>query len=140
MPKTTNAIQERYMVAKALAKTLEAEHDALDHKYILENGIVNPDGSVPEYIWCIDDPELFEKVNAEQSELPEVKAHWEKVLVARNALAVAEEKLIEFGLSLAPAKQKAILEDAVKTNYKTRCEVIDLALKLDVSTIRSVRR
>lgn len=136
MRKTTNKIQEAYIKAKAILETLEAREKEVDHQYIVDHGIKNPDGSIPELIYCIEDEEIFEKANAEQVAMIEKSGLWGQILAARSALKATEEKLIEYGLSLASAKEREILTKAVKENYKVRIEVIDLAFRLDVSTVK----
>jgi hypothetical protein len=135
MKSTTNSIQRAYMVAKALVDTLEAEEQKRDHQYIIDHNIVNPDGSIPEYVWCIDDEEAFSKANEELGKIEVESGLQDKFNVAREALKIAEEKLIKYGLSLAPTHEREVLTKAVKENYKVREKVLDLALRLDVSTV-----
>lgn len=59
----------------------------------------------------------------------------EEMNTARAALRATEDKLIEYGLSIVPAKTREILQKAVKENAYTRFKVIDLAFRLDVSTV-----
>lgn len=136
MKNTTNAIQRKYMTAKAILETLEQAEKDTEVKYIADNHIINDDGTIPSLIYCIDNEEQFDKANAEMSAIIENNGLWNKILAARDALKVAEDNLIKYGLSLAPAKQRDILTEAVKTNYTTRIKVLDLALRLDVSTVR----
>lgn len=135
MKSTTNSIQRAYMVAKALVDTLEAEEQRRDHQYIVDHGIHNPDGSVPKYVWCIDDEEAFNKANEELGKMEVESGLQDKINVAREALKIAEKKLIKYGLSLAPAHEREVLTEAVKKDYKVREKVLDLALRLDVSTV-----
>ena len=59
------------------------------------------------------------------------------LLSARSDLKAAEDRLISYGLSLAPAGVRATLEGAVQRNAATRAKVLDLAFRLDVSTVRA---
>lgn len=136
MKKTTNKIQEHYMFAKAHLETLEDKENELERQYIIDNGIINPDGSIPEHIYCIEDDETFNKANEEQAVTAEASGLWQEILSAREILSIAESKLIEYGLSIAPAMQRDILKKAVKENYTTRLKVIDMVLKIDVSTVK----
>ncbi len=136
MTKTTNKAQESYMIAKAYLETLEGMKKDIERKYIADHNIVNSDGSTPDQIYCIDDEAVFDVANLECSELPESKSNWQDILVAREALKIAEAKLIGYGLSIAPAREREVLTKAVKENYTTRLKVINLVLKLDVSTVR----
>lgn len=137
MTKTTNTIQKQYMIAKAYLEALEAQGKELESKYIKENGIVNADGSVPAYIWCIDDEKVFDKANEEQAKRPEAKELYKKELAAREMLKAAENKLIQYGLSLCPQRERQVLADAAKTNYTARQKIIALTLRLDASTVNT---
>jgi len=127
-------VQKAYMLAKANLETLEAHEKKIDRQYIVDNGIKNPDGSIPELIYCIEDESVFEKANAECSAIVETSGLWSEILEARELLK-SEEKLIEYGLSIAPAYEREILTKAVKTNYSVRLKIIDLVFRLDTSTV-----
>lgn len=135
MTKTTNKIQAHYMIAKAHLETLEAHEKELEHQYIIDNGITNADGSIPKFIYCIENETTFDKANEEQAKIIEDSGLWNKILIARKTLKIAEAKLIEYGLSIVPALEREILAKACQTNFTTRMKVIDLVLKLDVSTV-----
>ena len=124
------------MLAKANLDALEEIEADIERKYIAEHNIVNADGTTPTRIFCIDDDATFEKANAESAEIPEMKANFKDVLEARDLLDEAENGLIAYGLSIAPEAERAVLEKAAATNYTTRCKLIDMTLKLDVSTVR----
>lgn len=136
MKSTMNRIQKNYMVAKALVAQIESRQEELERKYISEKGIRNPDGSVPELLFCMYDDAAFDVANAEFSEII-VNAGLEKELnAARDSLKAAEDRLIAYGLSIAPAGVRSVLQDAVKKDSTTRAKIIDLAFKLDVSTVK----
>ena len=67
MKKSYNRQQKEYMEAKALLETLEEEEKAAEQKFIIENNIKNPDGSIPTRTWAIDDDELAEKAIEESA-------------------------------------------------------------------------
>lgn len=54
---------------------------------------------------------------------------------ARAALIAAEDRLIEYGISIAPAGIRATLTKGAKDNYAARQKLIDLVLRLDISTV-----
>ena len=124
------------MLAKANLDALEEIEADIERKYIAEHNIVNADGTTPTRIFCIDDDAAFEKANAESAELPEMKANFKDVLEARDLLDEAENGLVAYGLSIAPEKERTVLEKAAATNYTTRRKIIDLVLRLDVSTVK----
>jgi len=136
MKSTMNRIQKNYMVAKALVAQIEWQEE-IERKYIADKGIRNPDGSVPELLFCMDDDAAFDVANAEFSEII-VNAGLEKELnAARDSLKAAEDRLIAYGLSIAPAGVRSVLQEAVKKDSTTRAKIIDLAFKLDVSTVKA---
>ena len=130
-----NAEQRVYMLAKAHLDVLMDEQAEMERNYIKAQNIINDDGTAPEMIYCIDDEETFERINQEFSALPEAKALWEEILEARELLKQAENQLIAYGLSLVPAREREILAQSAAANYTTRKKLIDLALKLDASTV-----
>ncbi len=50
---TTNKFQRAYMIAKSHVQEIESQQEEIEKKYIADNGIVNADGSIPEFVWCI---------------------------------------------------------------------------------------
>ncbi|MDF1495475.1 hypothetical protein [Caproiciproducens sp. CPB-2] len=136
MKKTTNKVQDNYMKAKAVVESIESRQKEIERQYIADKGIVNPDGSIPELLYCMEDDAAFETANEECSAII-VSAGLESELNAASAvLKTAEEKLIEYGLSIAPAGVRAVLQEEVKKNACTRMKVIDLVFRLDASTVR----
>lgn len=65
MKRTANKFQRAYMVAKARVQEVESQQEAIEKKFIADKGIVNPDGSVPEFLYCMEDDAAFEKANDE---------------------------------------------------------------------------
>lgn len=135
MKKTTNNFQRAYMIAKAHVQEVESRQKEIEKKYIAEHGIVNPDGSVPELIYCMEDDAAFEKANEECSALIVAAGLEDELNAARDALKSAEDRLIVYGLSIAPAGVRATLEKGVKENFTIRQKVLDLVFRLDVSTV-----
>ncbi len=135
MKKTMNKIQNSYMVAKARVHEIESRQEEIEKKYIADNGIVNPDGSTPEFLWCMDDDAAFDKANEEVSALISAAGLESTLNAARATLKAAEDRLIAYGLSLAPASVRATLERGVKQNATTRQKLIDLTFRLDASTV-----
>ena len=125
-----NTVQKNYMVAKALLGTLEDEMNEKEQEYIADRKITNPGGAVPNYIWCIDDMDIFDTANKEFAASIEKSGLWEKILSAKLLLKESEDALIKYGLSLVPKKEREILTRAARTNYATRKKIIDLTAKL----------
>lgn len=135
MKRTANKFQRAYMVAKARVQEVESQQEAIEKKFIADKGIVNPDGSIPEFLYCMEDDAAFEKANDECAALIVSAGLEEELNAARSALKAAEDRLIAYGLSLAPAGVRATLGKAVQRNAATRAKVLDLAFRLDVSTV-----
>ena len=135
MKTTMNKVQRAYMVAKARVHEIESQQEEIEKKYIADHGITNPDGSTPEYVWCIDDEATFNKANSELSALIISAGLEDGLNAARAALKTAEDRLIAYGLSLAPAGVRATLERGVNQNAVTRQKVLDATFRLDVSTV-----
>ena len=135
MKSTMNKAQRVYMVAKARVQEIESRQEEAEKKYIAENGIVNPDGSTPDFLWCMDDDAAFDKAIEEFSALISAAGLESALNAARDDLKSAEDCLISYGLSLAPAGVRATLERGVKQNAATRQKLIDLTFRLDASTV-----
>lgn len=129
--------QQLYMIAKANLEVVEKDHDTAETAFIKSKGIINPDGTTPELIYMIEDFSTMEAVGTEFDEIPEYKRMWEEILAAREALNIAETKLIDYALNVVPIpkKEKAVLTESAKNNYTTRQKLIDLVMKLDVATL-----
>ena len=131
----TNRQQREYKAAKANLDKLEAIKARLEQQFILDNGIVNPDGSIPRLIYLIDDDNTAEKAIEEFSVQTEKSGLWSSILEAREHFDKAEEALLEYAISITPTKLHQSLRKAT-TIYKYRQEMIETALKLDVSTVK----
>lgn len=132
---TTNSAQRAYMLAKAHLQALKDREAEVEREYIIAHGIRNADGTIPERVYCIDDMETFDRVNEATSAEIEGSGLWADILAAEEAVKAAEDAMIAYGLSIAPAGIRATLERGVKENYTIRLKVIDAVFRLDVSTV-----
>lgn len=130
-----NKIQKRYAEAKAVLQTYEEMEVDIEKKYIAENGIKNEDGGTPTRVYCIDDEDVFDKANEETEKIIQESGLEEKINSARKNLKDAEDRMIKFALSVAPASIKGTLERGVKENYAIRKKLIDYTFQLDTSTL-----
>lgn len=130
-----NKVQKNYMVAKAALQTYEEMAADIEKRYIIENGITNEGGEIPERVYCIDDMDVFNKANEETGKTIKESGIEEKINAARKNLESAEENIIKFALSISPIGIRKTLEKGVKENYTIRMKLIDLAFRLDTSTI-----
>ena len=136
---TTSSAQRAYMLAKAHLQTLEEREAEIEKAYIVAQGIRNQDGTIPDRVYCIDDMETFDRANEETSAKIEGSGLWADILDAREILKAAEDAMVAYGISLAPASIRATLERGVRENYTTRQKMIDLVFRLDASTISGKR-
>lgn len=133
---TTNSAQRAYMVAKAHLQALRDREAEVEKAYIVAKGIRNADDTIPERVYCIDDAETFERASEETAAEIEGSGLWSDILAAEKQLKAAEDAMIAYGISIAPAGIRATLERGVKENYTIRLKVIDAVFRLDVSTVR----
>lgn len=133
---TTNSAQRAYMVAKAHLQAIRDREAEVEKAYIVAKGIRNADDTIPERVYCIDDAETFERASEETAAEIEGSGLWSDILAAEKQLKAAEDAMIAYGISIAPAGIRATLECGVKENYTIRQKVIDLVFRLDVSTVK----
>ena len=133
---TTNSAQRAYMLAKAHLQALRNQEAEIERAYIVAHGIHNGDGTIPERVYCINDMETFDRANEETAAEIEGSGLWADILAAEEALKAAEDVMIAYGLSIAPAGIRATLERGVKDNFTIRQKLIDLTFRLDVSTVK----
>ena len=91
MKRTANKFQRAYMVAKARVQEVESQQEAIEKKFIADKGIVNPDGSVPEFLYCVEDDAAFEKANDECAALIVSAGLEEELNAARSVLKASED-------------------------------------------------
>ena len=133
---TTNSAQRAYMLAKAHLQALKDREAEIERAYIIAHSIRNADDTIPERVYCIDNMETFDRaVEATSAEI-EGSGLWADILAAEESLKAAEDAMIAYGLSIAPAGIRATLERGVKENYTIRLKVIDAVFRLDVSSVR----
>lgn len=127
-----NKIQKNYATALALLETLKAEENQIEKDYIRDNKIVNPDGSIPSHIWCMDDAVEFDKANLA---LDKLTSHLD-TYGASKLLKRAEDALIEYALEIAPDSCRETLAKAARDNAKIRKELVNLTMRLDTRTVK----
>ena len=131
-----NKAQKSYLLAKAQMEVLEDQEKELEQKYIINKGIINPDGTIPKATWCIDDEEIADKAINEFGKILSDSGLWAKILEGRKELKAAENNLIKYGLSIAPPYEKEILTKAAETNYTIRQKILNLVMRLDTTTVK----
>lgn len=126
-----NTVQKNYLTAKAFKEAIEAQMEEMEREYIASSGIINPDGTIPELLYCMEDETAFNKANEEFYTIIVENGLQKTINNARANLKIAENKLIEYGLSIAPVEIREVLEREVKKNICTRSKMIDITLQFD---------
>jgi len=132
MKKNINTIQENYLIAKEL---WQMAHDLQSEKY---NQFLNFKKLTDE---IIDDVLTDEERDILEKEYEVfVKNEIEISEQAWNELQFAENALIEFGISIAPANVQKTLREGVKNNYCRKKELIDLVLQMKEENVNKLNK
>ena len=137
MKSKLHQIQEAYLYAKANLKAAQEREEAADHAWLVAHDIRNPDGTIPTTSWMLEgSDEEVERVFAEMGKDETLNRLWDDTTTARYMLRNAENDLIDWVLSVPgiPAREKATLRQNLH-RLPIREKLIDLAMKLDASTI-----
>ena len=127
-----NKQQKAYAKAKATAEALFEAMKENEARFIVEAGITNSDGTTPKSLYLIEDDAAMERACDDYMKSPlYLDDEYHK---ARVALENAEEELIEYGISIAPAGIRETLERG-KKQARIRKKLIDLAFRLDTRTV-----
>ena len=134
-----NQEQKAYALARASYQLAKDEIKRYEQGFIERETIRNKDGSIPEHIWALDTDdedyfdELCDKLYAEDG----FKSLYEAETDAFKNLQAAEDRLIDFSLSLPmPEKVRQTLQEHRK-EHKIRDRLIDLAFRLDTRTVKA---
>jgi len=130
-----NNYQKDYAIATAVVQEIEEAIAKVEREYIMTQGITTSDGSIPAYVYCIDNDEMFEIANQAISKKVIDLGLEDKLNKAKEILHEAEESLMNYGVSIAPEILRDTLLKGIKENYRIRCKMLDLVFKLDTSTV-----
>lgn len=78
---------------------------------------------------------VFDALEAEYQADPEAVELQKADMAARAALIKAEKALVAWALSIVPAVVRSTLVPAAEMDHATRKKIIDLAMRLDASTV-----
>ena len=130
--------QKEYLAAKTELTVCKHLMDESEHDFVIKNNIKNADGTVPYYTWEIEgwDNDELEAVWKRLENDSYYQIAFEAYNEARRDFKTAENNLIDWALSVPgiPDGVKSILSAHI-TDYKIREKLIDLAIKLDATTI-----
>lgn len=127
-----NKQQREYAKAKAIAELTEQEHNKRMTQFISESGYINPDGTIPTELWKIENDKVFEFLCDKWDNSP--FNNYSEVQKTQKALREAEEKLIDYALSIAPQPVVDVLNQN-RYRWDIREKLLDLAFKLDTTTV-----
>lgn len=132
--KTMNRLQLRYLAAKAMEDCIEEEQNSREAEFIRKNQIMEA-GELVGHLWHISDRAYFEEVLDEYAVFlgPDDELGKEAG-AARAARVDAEDALLAWSLSIIPTSLAAELRHGMMT-WKFREELVETALKIDVSTL-----
>lgn len=120
-----NKYAENYLIAKAAYDAAVETENEMEEKFLSEKGYTN------KRIFTIENDQEFDRLNEEFAVILEKNGMQSTRYEALENMKTVEEELIRFSLSIVPAKEKAILEKASKTNWKVRQQIIDIALRYE---------
>lgn len=127
-----NKQQKAYAAARAHFEAISELSNQNEAQFILEQGVINPDGSIPDRLFKIDDLDVFDRV-CELFYLSPLCLD-DEYNAAEKELRQAEDLLIEYALSLVPPHIAGVLREC-SDSIQTRQQLIDLTFRLDSSTV-----
>lgn len=131
-----NRQQKAYALAKAHLDTCKELLQVFESRWMQQRGITNPDGTTPKELYMLDcDEAEFDRLGEAIAAEPEHERLWRDQLDARKLLDDAENALIDYGLSIAPAGVRETL-NANRKRLAVREKLIDLAFWLDTRTVK----
>lgn len=135
---TMNTEQKAYAIALAEFEVIKEMRYQVEKDYIKTFNLTDENGEPLKSLLDIEDEDLWEKHDATfESMLNEIS--WkEKWIAADKKKTAAENKLIEYGLSIVPAGVRETLKRNVHI-FKIRKKLLDLAFRLDTSTVKKAR-
>ena len=135
-----NAEQKAYALARAAYQLAKDEIKRYEQDFIVRENVRNQDGSVPDQIWALDtefDEDYFDALCDKLDSEDAFKALCDAETEAYKNLQAAEDRLVDFSLSLPmPENVRRTLQEHRK-EYKIRDRLIDLAFRLDTRTVKA---
>lgn len=120
-----NTYAKKYLEAKATYEAIIEMMNEFEENFLAERGYT------VKRAFTIENEEEFDRINLELGNLFESNGMQAMRYEACEKKVAAEEELIKFALSIVPDKEKSVLHKAAKTNWKTRQQIIELALKYE---------
>lgn len=130
-----NAQQRAYSQALRSSEMAEAKAAAHEMAFLEAQGATDRRGLPARRLWQVEDDAAFDALEAEYQADPVAAELQSAEMAARAALIKAEKSLVAWALSIVPAGVRATLAHAAETDHATRKKIIDLAMRLDASTV-----
>ena len=124
--------QRAYNQARQASELAGARAAAHERAFLAARGATDRRGRV---LWQIENDAVFDALEAEYQADPEAVKLQNANMEARAVLIKTEKALVAWALSIVPAGVRATLAPAAETDHATRKKIIDLAMRLDASTI-----
>ena len=122
-----NAQQRAYSQALRSSEMAEARAAAHERAFLEARGATDRRGLPARRLWQVEDDATIDALEAEELHGAE--------MAARSSLIKAEKALVAWALSIVPAGVRSTLAPAAETDRATRKKIIDLAMRLDASTV-----
>lgn len=113
-----------YSMRKAREKEMEAA-------FVKNLGVVNEDGTVPSRTWAIDDDSIADQAIDDFGALVEDCGLWAELCKAKEEFQAAEEKLVNYAISLVPCRREREILTTSASNLKYRIKIIETVMKFD---------
>lgn len=127
--------QRTYNQARRASELAGARASAHERAFLAARGATDRHGQPARCLWQIENDAVFDALEAEYQADPEAVKLQKDDMAARAALIKAEKALVAWALSIVPAGTRATLAPAAEMDHATRKKIIDLAMRLDASTI-----
>ena len=131
--KSLSLEQAAYMAAKANYDTVDAARAQAEADFLRASGAKTAQGKAPTHLYMIAELDEFERLCTEFEGSPFDLSG--DLQIAAQLLTAAEDALIAYALDLAPEPIRAALAEGISRSADTRRELLDLAFRLDVSTV-----
>lgn len=129
--------QRTYNQARLASELAGARAAAHERAFLAARGATDRRGRPARCLWQIESDAVFDALEAEYQADPEAVKLQKADMAARAALIKAERDLVAWALSIVPAGVRSTLAPATEKDHATRKKIIDLAMRLDASTISS---
>ena len=130
-----SAQQRAYSQALRSSEMAAAKAAAHERAFLESRGATDRRGRPARRLWQVEDDAAFDALEAEYQADPEAVELQGAEMASQVAMIKAEKALVAWALSIVPAGVRATLAPAAETDRTTRKKIIDLAMRLDASTV-----